>query len=246
MDSPHFISTPDEPAVELASKLLWATPTVSMLIQNSRHLTSRLAEIILKEEAALTSRKSVPVAGLQSGLTTQWQEYNVFNWQYAEVAELRGYVLRGFREFIKLTADPDDPRYSIAGLSCWANVLRPGQSLHVHHHDPAFCSAHFTVRSGDDAPGNTVNDAGHTIYYRPGFMDRSHGGMAAIAPSPWDDDWQLSARPVDGKLFFFPGYVRHEVRPYAGSTHRISIAMDIFIKMQKLPIYFGGERWHVP
>jgi hypothetical protein len=232
---------------EVNTRNLWSTPTVTLLLNNSKRLVLALEDIILREEAALRGkRRSTPVAGLTSGLTTYWLEYNVLKWNYPEIAEFRGYVLRGIREFIKLCADPDDPQYQVTGISCWANVLRPGESLHVHHHDPSFVSAHFTVKTGFKDETGGPFDAGHTIYYRPGFIDRSHGGEASAAPSPWDDDWQMSAKPVEGRLFLFPSYVRHEVRPYIGDTYRISIAMDVFIKKQKLPIHFGGARWYVP
>jgi uncharacterized protein (TIGR02466 family) len=237
----------DQTSADVSDRLLWATPTVTLLVREPARLTQRLEEIILAEEAALTKRRSVPVAGLRTGLTTQWLEYNVLHWNYPEIAELRSYILVGIRKFIGLFGDPDEPKYAVTGISCWANVLRFGESLHVHHHDPAFVSAHFLVKSGYDYDQvNAIPDAGNTVYYRPGFMERSHGGEAAASPSPWDHDWQISSRPEEGKLFLFPSYVRHEVRPYLGSTCRISIALDVFVKHQRLPIYFGGPRWYVP
>ena len=232
---------------EVLTKQLWTTPTVTLRLVNSQKLVRGLEEIILKEEAIIRAkRKSTRVAGLETGLSTHWLEFNVLNWAYPEIAEFRRHVLRGIREFIKLVGDPDDPKFAIAGISCWANVLRSGESLHVHHHDPAFVSAHFQVKTGYEEGQEIPYDAGHTIYYRPGFVDRSHGGQASAAPSPWDDDWQITTKPIEGKLFLFPSYVRHEVRPYIGSSYRISVAMDVFVKMQNLPIYFGGSRWYVP
>jgi len=232
---------------QITARPLWSTPTITVRLNNADPLVRSLERIILKEEAAQRGgSKSTPVAGLEAGLSTHWLKYNVLNWNYPEIAEFRAHVLRGVREFIKLVGDPDDPQLAISGISCWANILRAGESLHVHHHDPAFVSAHFQVKTGYGPDDAIPYDAGHTIYYRPGFIDRSHGGQASAAPSPWDDDWQITTKPVEGKLFLFPSYVRHEVRPYIGSSYRISIAMDVFVKKQQLPIAFSGTRWHVP
>jgi hypothetical protein len=236
--------------VETETRPLWSTPSVSLFLKNSEPLNKALERIVLQEERRIVSKKkSIPVAGLESGLTTHWLEYNVLNWQYPEIIEFRKYIIMGINKFCAIMGGSEDHRYKISGISCWANVLRTGQALQIHHHDPAFISAHYTVKTGmeDEEPGTpALNDSGHTVYFRPGFMDRSQGGQAAAMPSPWDEDWRLSTRPVAGKLFFFPSYVRHEVRPYLGTTYRISIAMDVFLNMQNYPINFNNPRWFIP
>lgn len=233
---------------ELHSHPLWVTPTLTLQLKDCERLNERLTSIILNEERKFAGKEgATPVAGLEGGLTANWLNYNVLNWAYTEISEFREYVITGIDEFFNLLGDPIEPGMTVSGISCWANVLRPGQGLQVHHHDPAFLSAHYTVRTGHEGdPGDESGDSGHTIYFRPGFLDRSHGGKSSMMPSPWDQDWRISVRATAGKLFFFPSYVRHEVRPYLGKTYRISIAMDIFIKSQEYPIYFGGPRWYVP
>jgi hypothetical protein len=243
--------------LEITTKasVLWPTQTLAIEIKNAGELNRGLARVILEKEREMKSTKSTPVAGLSEGLTTHWLEYNVLKWNHPAIEEFRNLVLTGLREYFSLIGDPNDPGLKIAGISCWANVLRQGESLAVHHHDPAFVSAHYQVQSDYSTDGNglngsngraATNDAGNTVYFRPGFLDRSHGGKAAGPTSPWDEDWRISVPPVSGKLFFFPSYVRHEVRPNMGTVERISIAMDVFIKRQESPIYFGGPRWLVP
>jgi Putative 2OG-Fe(II) oxygenase len=232
---------------EIESKSWWSTPTLALQIKDAQRLNSALEAIIIAEEQKFASRAGTPVAGLDSGLTTHWLEYNVLNWAYPEIREFRAYVLSGIREFFRSLVKPAEQQYAIAGISCWANVLRPGQALQIHHHDPAFLSAHYTVKAGRHSTSlNESIDSGHTVYFRPGFVDRSHGGDAALMPSPWDDDWRISVSPSEGRLFFFPSYVRHEVRPFTGEGHRISIAMDVFLKSQRLLMHYGGPRWFVP
>lgn len=236
----------------MKSHQLWATPTLTIECKNVHNLNEGLARIILtKEQEILSKGNPTKVAGVSEGLTAHWLRYNVLNWQYPEIVEFRQLVLRGLREYFNLVGDPDDPDLNISGISCWANVLRFGEALDAHHHDPAFVSAHYTVRCGrgtdeDDAIAKNKRAGGETVYFRPGFMDRSHGGEAAGFTSLWDSDWRMSAEPTEGKLFFFPSYVRHEVRPNLGERERISIAMDVFIKKQNALVYFGPPRWYVP
>lgn len=232
--------------------LLWATPTLTVEIKNAEELNRGLVSIILDKEREIKAKlKSTPVAGLTEGLTTHWLEYNVLKWDYPEIREFRNIVLSNLRDYFALIGEADDPGLKIAGISCWANVLRDGESLAVHHHDPAYVSAHYQVQSGFPVEQEALKptagkEVGSTVYFRPGFLDRSHGGKAAGPTSPWDADWRISVPPVTGKLFLFPSYVRHEVRPYMGASERISIAMDVFVKKQEAPIYFGSSRWFVP
>lgn len=235
--------------------MLWATPTLTVSYSDVAELNRGLARIILEKEREIISRGTpTTVAGLEEGLTTHWLEYNVLLWDYPEIKEFRRMVLDGLDEFLKLagqpTGRPNDPGFKVSGISCWANVLRFGEALEVHHHDPAFISAHYQVQSGndsnDDAANKKADNSGHTIYFRPGFLDRSHGGKAAGPTSLWDADWRIDTTPVEGKLFLFPSYVRHEVRPYTGKTQRISIALDAYIEKQEALIYFSPPRWFVP
>lgn len=100
-------------------------------------------------------------------------------------------MLEGFREYVKSLRLADDPRMEIVRISCWANVLRCGQSLTLHHHNRAVASAHYTVTTGcENGVAAKLPDSGHSVYYRPGFADR-HGSTAKGTVSPWDDDWAM-------------------------------------------------------
>ena len=235
------------------AEFMWPIPTLTVELKGVEKLNRRLAQIILEKEREVTSKgKPTMVAGLSEGLTAHWLEYNVLSWDHPEIAEFRQHVLAGLREFFKLIGDPDSPEMKVSGISRWANVLHPGQALEVHHHYPAFVSMHYHVQSGNEpddpelSPEAEQQNSGSTVYFRPGFMERSHGGKAAGLASPWDENWRISTSPTEGKLFFFPSYIRHEVRPYMGKSQRISIALDVFLKKQNAPIYFATPRWFVP
>lgn len=230
-----------------SSSAWWSTHTLQAELVNGDGFNAALAGIILNEEVRLQSERGTPVAGLDHGLTTLWRQYNVLNWPYQECQTLADILLQAARAYFATFADPDSDDYSIVGIAAWANVLRSGQSMHIHHHDQAFVNAHYFVQVGDDeldpaAPG----DSGHTVYYRPGFIERSHGERSRDVINPWDADWRVSLAPRPGTLMFFPGYVRHEVRPYLGRRERISIAFDLYIQKQEPLIYFGGPQWFVP
>lgn len=223
----------------------WATPVLHVDNRNSNLFNERLRAIILREEQELTARggEPQPVAGVERGLTAHWHEYNVLNWPYPECRELRRLVLEGARRYLAMVGDPDDPRLAILGIASWANVLRHGESMHIHHHEQAFMNAHYIVCAGDDV---AAGGDGATIYYRPGFMERSHGERRGPVLNPWDADWLVRLPPQAGRFMFFPGFVRHEVRPYLGRSERISLAFDFYLRGQEPLIHFGGERWFVP
>src|SRR5690606_12249650 len=109
--------------------------------------------------------ESVEIAGVTRGITAHWQEYNVLSWGIPETNNLKLHILKRYIEYCDfIGADPLSKDYSIVGLSCWANILRNGQGLEIHHHDPAFVSAHFQVSC--DTEKDDIN-SGSTIYYRP-------------------------------------------------------------------------------
>lgn len=229
----------------------WPMPMLDIRHSRCEELNAALARIIKEQESAINGKgKSTPIAGFTKGISTHWLEYNVLNWNYPEIAEFRELVFAGLEKYFKVLGAGPGKTFQIVGISCWANVLRYGDCQLVHHHDPAFVSGHYQVQTGYDGedkyPETTGRrDNGHTVYFRPGFIDRSHGADFA-GKNLWDGDWLKSVEPVSGKLFFFPSYVRHEVRPYLGKSERISIAMDVFVKEQGALMYFGGPRWHVP
>ena len=224
----------------------WTTPIVFAEHEGAASFNDRLAEIILEKESEIKRTKMpTPVAGVQSGLTAYWLTYNVLNWNHPECRTLASLIVDAYAAFVRLIGDPDDEDYRINGISCWANVVRHGESLEIHHHDPGFVSAHYTVKSGYSSPPRPGTESGHTIYYRPGFLERSQGDSAF--GGPWDSDWKVSIPPTEGRLTLFPSYVRHEVRTHLGDRERISIALDIYVKKQRdAPFHFAPPRWFVP
>jgi hypothetical protein len=225
----------------------WPTPVLAVEHIDSDHFNRALAAIILDAERRFAAEsRPTPVAGLDRGLTIHWKQYNVLKWPHTECERLKTIFLAAVRTYFSQFCDPDDPAYKILGIACWANVLRHGDGMHVHHHDQAFVNAHYFVQAGDVTASPAHPDSGHTVYYRPGFFERSHGERLGGVINPWDEGWRLSVPPQQGHFMFFPGYVRHEVRPYLGEGERVSIAFDVYVAKQEPLIYFGGPEWLVP
>src|SRR2546426_3288033 len=107
---------------------LWPTPTFTMRIADAETFNARLARIILEEEKKiLATAKPTPVAGIDDGLTAHWLNFNVLNWEYPEIRELRRIVLAGLQQYWPLLPHVGGTEMDIAGISCWANVLRYGE-----------------------------------------------------------------------------------------------------------------------
>ncbi|KZN55560.1 hypothetical protein N474_01095 [Pseudoalteromonas luteoviolacea CPMOR-2] len=231
--------------MELRTEEINLWPTRIITVEADQDITKGLAKIIMNKEKEILEGQAIEVAGNSKGITAHWLEYNVLNWDYPECRELRRRVLKGFKEYCKSVGeDYRSPEFRISGISCWANILRNGEGLLIHHHDPAWISAHFQVQCNQNP--DKPEGSGETVYYRPGFIDRSHGDRQAGSVSLWDEDWKINKDPKPGRLAFFPSYLRHEVRPYIGEIARISIALDVYVAKQKALINFAAERWWVP
>ncbi len=232
----------------ITAQMIWPTPMLTVELADAARLNTGLAQAIVARERAVLAGKATPVAGLADGMTAHWMEYNVLNWEEPVCVEFRTIVLRALRDYFAMLGDPDDPKFAIAGISCWANILRFGQSLEIHHHDPGFLSGHYMVQSGEPEDSLSGGRSGYTTYFRPGFIERTMGGEKAGPTSPWDAEWHFAEPPRPGRLFFFPSYVRHEVRPNLSKTPRISIAMDVYLREQQASkmLFFAPPRWFRP
>jgi hypothetical protein len=233
----------------VSSEMIWATPILTAQIAGAPELNKRLADAIISREIAIRAGNATPVAGLTEGITTHWMEYNVLTWEETACAEFRSIVLKELRRYMATLGDPEDPSLAIAGIACWANILRFGEGLTVHHHDPGFVSAHYLVQCGapaDDSGEGGVS--GYTTYFRPGYSERMTGIEESAPKSPWEGEWSFSDPPQEGRLFFFPSYVHHAVQPNLSRTPRISIALDVYLRRQETRrgFQFSPPRWFRP
>ena len=110
----------------------------------------------------------------------------------------------------------------------WANVSTRGASNQFHCHAGAFWAAVYYVDDGyagspDRSLGGELEfeDPRMPMMLMDGPDLRMRFGARPVA------DPEVLLRPGAGKLLLFPGWLRHGVRPYFGTTTRISIAINL-------------------
>jgi len=114
------------------------------------------------------------------------------------------------------------------GVEMWANVNRPGDANQLHCHPAAYWSGVFYVDPGgaeDEAGGGELvfEDPRYPMAYMavPDLVLKDADGSAMAS--------QYQVRPEAGMLVLFPAWLRHSVRPHAGSRERISVALNLLL-----------------
>ncbi len=189
-------------------------------------LNAALAQAILEREPdILATAAPQAVAGLDDGLTTRWQHFNVLTWPEPACSTLREGVLAGCAAWLAAHTE-DDKDNALIALSCWANALRGDERLAAHNHAPAMLLGNYLVDAGGGSGGGTV-------YFG------ADGHTETLAPEP-------------GRLVICAGGVRHAVERHYGPRPRLSVAFDAFVRRQNpllslgLPdamAQFRGPRW---
>jgi uncharacterized protein (TIGR02466 family) len=197
--------------------LLFGTPIVIAELPEAAALNSELSTTIHERE------KSHP--GTQHSNLGGWQsDWDMDRWGGAAAIKL---LAIGRNTANRITTDRQGKPVSIAWkANMWANINRTGHGNEFHSHPGSFWSAVYYVDDGgidgDPALGGELE-----------FMDPRGPGPAMYAPQLAYGSAGLSVganetvRPKTGRLVMFPAWVLHQVRPYKGSTERISIAFNL-------------------
>ena len=170
-------------------------------------LVEEMRKVILSKEKDIICKHPNTVndggTGLgANSLTAKFSVFNIFTWTEPCFIEFQNWVKKEYLEFLKTLNVQTSDTY----ITCWANVLRAGQSIQAHWHSSnpdSYLSAHFTVCSQ-----NTKTE------YQ----------------NPFNKDKWLSINNIAGELTFFPSFLVHRTTTYLGDTERITIAMDISTK----------------
>ena len=136
----------------------------------------------------------------KNGLTSRYIYFNLLEWDYPVIKDLKKAIKVFHEEYLKGTVGPqkDLP----LGVRCWANVMRKGQQIKKHAHSShpwSYLSGHFCVAAEDTS----------TNYYHP-----------------YNDTYE----PIEnnpGQMTLFPNWVAHNTSKHMGDSERISIAFDI-------------------
>lgn len=171
---------------------------------SDQKMVAGLRDIILAKEKSIIAEFADVNGAKDSGLgkdslTSKFRKFNIFKWTEPVVVDFQNFVRAEYSKFIAELDAPTEDVY----ISCWANVLREGQSIAAHRHSwdqNTYLGGHFAV-----ACSNTS-----TVYQNP---------------SDFEDIWEFKNEP--GKLTFFPAHIVHWTSTHTGSDERITIAFDI-------------------
>lgn len=116
-------------------------------------------------------------------------------------------------------------------VGMWANVSPTGASNSLHAHPGNAWAAVFYVTTGADDGGS----AGALYLEDPRFpMNAMHVPalrMLGRDGKPQSSQIEIAAR--SGDLIVFPAWLRHGVRVHKGAGLRISVAMNIDVRMKR-------------
>ena len=163
------------------------------------------ASLILdKEQSIISEFKSLgSAAGTDlpiDSLTAKYRFYNIFAWRDPISMSFTNFVVTQYKQFL----DHFELATPQTWARCWANVLRPGESIARHNHgcdSYSYLSGHFVL-----AAENTA-----TYYENP--MDLT------VHQEP----------NTPGSLTLFPSYIRHWTDTNTSLKPRITLAFDLFI-----------------
>ena len=100
---------------------------------------------------------------------------------------------------------------------CWVNINEAGDWNAPHLHLPDEWAGAFYLDVNNKGVSEVKSERdGDIIFFNPLPL----GVQYARAPT-------ISAKPTNGKLFFFPGYLLHMVAPHFENKPRISVAFNL-------------------
>ena len=199
---------------------LFATPIARLLVQDAAAINAQLRQAILAREKSHPTSQHSNLGGYQSS-------WDMEQWGGPAVARIMGQV-RSLAT--RLTCDRQGNQLQIDWkTNCWANINRAGHGNEFHAHPGSFWSGTYYVDDGGIAADPSLGGELEFLdprgvgpaMYAPNLAFAVPGG-AAIGASEL-------VPPAAGGLGVFPAWIYHQVRPYAGSATRISIAFNLSI-----------------
>jgi uncharacterized protein (TIGR02466 family) len=114
-------------------------------------------------------------------------------------------------------------------INAWANVNGHGHANHAHHHPAAFWSGVYWVDAGEgetDAPVGGEFEMHDPRGILPTFYAPS---LRYALPGCLSAGGQDFFTPRTGTMVIFPAWLVHAVRPYTGTSRRISVAFNLSV-----------------
>jgi len=169
-------------------------------------LTKRLAEIILIEEPnILNSTQAHKDDPDPTWLTSRLWQYNLFDFDYPEVRELKDWIRTQYVSFL----EQKDLTPQTVYAQCWANIVRGHRTIFKHNH----ATAH--------------SDIPPEYSYLSGNISVAAEGTRTCYQNPLISQHVIGMVNVPGTLLIFPSYVNHWVDENRSPNPRLSIAFDL-------------------
>lgn len=218
------MSPPGGPGINVraAAHPLFETPMTHAVLENSDALNLELA-------ATIRARMAEEPGVVRSNEHGWHSDTDMLQWagQPARlIAEAAIQIARKMTAFAD--AGAGEQEWSV---KMWANVSGLGALNHPHVHPGVAWSAVYYVDPG----GNPEADLGGEIFFEdPRFpmIAMRDPGFRMLGRDGKPQDPERLLKPSRGALLVFPAWLRHGVRPYRGDAERISVAMNIDVRLK--------------
>ncbi len=198
---------------------LFTTPMLSAMVNEAAVINASLRTIILL--------KAYECEGVALSNAGGWQSAGDFlDWSGDMGRQLIDTAVRLAGGFTGLQSESG---LAMGGpdwrINAWANVNRPGDANHRHHHPGAFWSGVYWVDAGDEDQGGELElcDPRGVLpaFYAPQLRYAIPGCLSAGGSD--------FLNPRTGQMILFPAWLEHAVRPYRGTRPRISVAFNLSV-----------------
>jgi len=178
-------------------------------------------------EAVIRQRMSEDQKGIVRSNQDAWHSDTKMLVWGGPVAKRLGDVVISMAKRATFFADSSPEDFDWA-LQMWANVTPKGGQNAMHVHTGNLWAAVLYIDMGDE-PDSETNIGGEFYVEDPRFpmnvMRNTGMRVKGLNGQPQNPHAVLSVER--GQIIMFPAWLRHGVRPYAGSRERISVAINI-------------------
>jgi uncharacterized protein (TIGR02466 family) len=184
------------------------------------------ASLNLELERAILTRRDGGMANRISNIGG-WQSLPDFlDWPEPCIGQLRGEIDRSIQQINAmpvLLERRNEPAKRVSYQAYgWANVNRSGDYNMLHAHPGCDWSVVYYVAAARVSDDNPMSGRIELRDPRP---------AAAFANTPGSKSGQpMLIKPQAGMMLVFPAWIEHQVHPFTGEDHRISIAINVTLE----------------
>ena len=209
----------DQPKeIQGSARSYFPTPVVVAELPSAAALNSGLREIILEREKTSPSTEHSNLGGWQS------------TWDFGDWSGEPGHAVlnAAMRLGTRMTTDRAGKPVNVTWkTNAWANINRTSHGNEFHTHPGSYWSAVYYVDDGGIADDPSLGGELEIqdprgiapAMYAPLLAFAMNGGRSVGASE--------LIHPKAGYLIMFPAWLSHGVRPYKGTSTRISIALNL-------------------